>query len=98
MALSNGTGMTQRELNCIINVVWEIVKWIAPLLEVEEEIDSDLENFYTPPKSPSKPLSHATKEQMKADTNIKHFQTLLDNHGWIINQFTLGERCFPKAR
>jgi hypothetical protein len=87
MASSSDTWMMQREFNRISNVVWEIVKWIALLLEVEEEIDSDLKIFDTPPRSPSKPLSHVIDEQMKADTNIRHFWTLLDNHGWIINQF-----------
>ncbi len=40
--------MMQRELNEISNVVWEIVKQIAPSFEAKEEIDLDSEIFYTP--------------------------------------------------
>jgi hypothetical protein len=39
--------MMQRESNQISNVVWGIVKQIAPLFEPKEEIDLDSENFYT---------------------------------------------------
>jgi len=40
--------MMQRESNHISNVVWEIVKQIAPLLEAKEKIDLNSKNFYTP--------------------------------------------------
>lgn len=54
MASSSRKVMMQRELNHISNVVWKIVKRIVPLLEVEEKINFDNENFYTPPENPSK--------------------------------------------
>jgi hypothetical protein len=44
--------MTQRELNHISNVIWEMVKHIVLSLEAEEEIDLDLKIFYRSPKSP----------------------------------------------
>jgi uncharacterized Rmd1/YagE family protein len=40
--------MMQRESNHISNVVWEIVKQIAPLFEAKEKIDLDSKIFYTP--------------------------------------------------
>jgi len=49
MALPRWTWeMMQKELNQINNVVWEIIKQIAPSFEAKEEIDLDSENFYTP--------------------------------------------------
>ncbi len=39
--------MMQRESNQISNVVWEVVKQIAPLFEAKQKIDLDSENFYT---------------------------------------------------
>jgi hypothetical protein len=39
-----------------------MVKRIAPLFEAKEEIDSNSEIFYTPPDSPSKPLSNVIEE------------------------------------
>jgi hypothetical protein len=39
--------MMQRELNQISNVVWAIVKQIAPSFKAKEEIDLDCKNFHT---------------------------------------------------
>jgi len=81
--------MMQRELSHISNVVWEIVKRIAPLLEVKEKNDFDNENFCTPLENPLKPISKMTEEQMRLDVSIKRSRTLLDNHGWIVDQLML---------
>ncbi len=97
MASSSCKVMTQRELSHINNVVWEIVKRIAPLLEVKEKNDFDNENFYTPLENPSKPISKMAEEQMRLDVSIKRFRTLLDNHGWIVDQLMLHNRRFPKS-
>jgi hypothetical protein len=62
MVSSSGKVMMQRELNCVIKALWEIVKRITSSLEVEEEIDYDNKKIYTPPKNPSKLVLEVTEE------------------------------------
>jgi hypothetical protein len=67
MALSNHKVMMQSELSHISNVVWETVKRIAPLLEVEKKINFDKENFYTPPPMMNKLKKGSIKASIEDD-------------------------------
>lgn len=48
--------LSQKEVDCINNHIWETIKCIGDSLEAEDD-DFDNDRFYTPPSSPFKPIS-----------------------------------------
>jgi hypothetical protein len=75
----------QREINKVHNVVWATIKCIACSLE-EENDDSNNDFFYTPLRSPSKPIYVEIKEHMQIDNGIKHSRILLTYDERIMHQ------------
>jgi flagellar motor switch protein FliM len=72
-----GKCMTDKEFKHIDKVVWETSKCILNSLEVESDV-LDLEFFFTPPKSPSQPISAKLESCMNEDCGKRCSKILLD--------------------
>jgi hypothetical protein len=59
-----------------------------------EEEDFDLDLFWTPPESPSNPISKDLEDKIFHDRNIRRSKALLDSHDKIVDQL-LTPQHFP---
>ncbi len=87
--------MTDREFNRINNIIWETSKCFLNALEVEND-DLDFEFFYTPPESPSQPISTKLESSMNEDHGRRRSQILLDAHEAIVAQVVIA-KCACKC-
>jgi hypothetical protein len=85
MENSRGKCMTNKEFKRIDKVVWEISKHFLNTLETENN-NPNFEFFYTPPKSPSQPISSNFDSHMNENHGRKRSKILLDAHKAIVTQ------------
>jgi hypothetical protein len=77
--------LSQTEVNCISNCVWETIKRIGASLEAEDyDFNNDL--FYIPSSSPSMPIFTKLKARMAIDHGRKRSCILLDYHLKVCDQ------------
>jgi len=74
-----GQVFSLREVDYINKSVWEIVKRIGFLLKAKND-DSNNDIFYTPPSSPSEPISVKLENHLDVDHGKRHSCILLDYH------------------
>ncbi len=87
--------MNDREFTQIEKAVWETSKCILNSLEAEN-VDLDLKNFYTPPKTPPQPISTKLESCMNEDCGKRCLKIFLDVHETIVIQVVTA-RCACKC-